>query len=417
MWRDAARAVFSRLRGYRLPEARLLRSEVSLVEDSKRLNLVLPCLSVKRTFGGAATALRLFEAMSSRFGRVRIIVLEEDETEFEPQYWPGWDLDGHKSAKNKNIAYMANRDATLKIDRGDVFIATQWATAYQVRQIMKKLCHEFQERDPRFIYLIQDFEPAFYPWSSQYLIAESTYVNGESTLAVFNTKLLMDYFHRQGYSFHREYCFEPKMNERLARLREHVGDVQKEKLILVYGRPSVHRNAFELLVEALHQWSNLFGRANEWKVVSLGEKHRTIDLGQGIEMRSSGKLTLDEYASFLARASVGLSLMVSPHPSYPPLEMADFGIRVITNRFAGKNLTERSENITSPLEASPVTIAETLKAACEEFEVRPWGNLHVGKSAFLSSDHEFPFLEPLFEELGHPLVPNGGVALLSSPNA
>jgi hypothetical protein len=369
-------------------------------------------------FGGGATALRLFEAMRSQFDRARVVVLDEDENEFEPLRWAGWDLEGRKSASDRSVAYMSNRQATLEIEAGDVFIATTWATAYQVRQFMTKLGRQFPRRNPQFIYLIQDFEPALYPFSSQYLMAESTYVNGEATLAVFNTRLLMEYFRERGYSFHREFCFEPKLNERLASLRGQRDDVSKERLMLVYGRPSVHRNAFELLVEALHHWSELFEGASRWKVVSLGEKHRTIELGRGVQLQSLGKVTLDEYASFLKRASVGLSLMVSPHPSYPPLEMADFGIRVVTNRFAGKNLAQRSENIMSPPEASPVTIAETLKAACEEFEVRPWGNNpQAGRSAFLSSDQEFPFLHSLFEELGTRPTTGRPLDPLSSPAA
>jgi len=316
-----------------------------------------------------------------------------------------WDVDTDTSTSKKSIAFLANRHSTLRIDAGDVFIATQWATAYQVREIMKKICQSFPERDQRFIYLIQDFEPAFYPWSSAYLMAESTYVNGASTLAVFNTRLLMEYFHQQGYAFYREFSFEPKINERLANLRDEIGGVPKEKLLLVYGRPSVHRNAFELLVEALHSWTDIYEAANEWQVVSLGEPHRTIEIGRGVQVKSFGKVSLHKYASFLTRASVGLSLMVSPHPSYPPLEMADFGVKVITNRFAGKNLSQRSNNILSPADASPMTIAETLKITCEEFALRPWGNLSAAKSAFLSSDQEFPFLDTLFDQLDCALQP------------
>lgn len=40
---------------------------------------------------------------------------------------------------------------------------------------------------------------------------------------------------------------------------------------------------------------------------------------------------LDTYA--------GISLMSSPHPSYPPLEMSVFGIKVITNNYSNKDLS------------------------------------------------------------------------------
>ncbi len=48
----------------------------------------------------------------------------------------------------------------------DVGIATQWWTAYPLRDLPG--CHEK-------VYLVQDFEPAFYPYSAEYLWAEETY--------------------------------------------------------------------------------------------------------------------------------------------------------------------------------------------------------------------------------------------------
>ena len=56
-------------------------------------------------------------------------------------------------------------------------------------------------------------------------------------------------------------------------------------------------------------------------------------------MRALGKLDLDAYGSLLRESAVGLSLMVSPHPSYPPLDMAHLGLRVVTNGFGPKDLS------------------------------------------------------------------------------
>ena len=40
-----------------------------------------------------------------------------------------------------------------------------------------------------------------------------------------------------------------------------------------------------------------------------------------------------------AGSAIGISLMVSPHPSYPPLEMAHLGMLVLTNGFGAKDLS------------------------------------------------------------------------------
>jgi hypothetical protein len=73
----------------------------------------------------------------------------------------------------------------------------------------------------------------------------------------------------------------------------------------------------------------------------------------------------------LRSTAVGLSLMCSPHPSYPPLEMAHFGVRTITNRFANKNLATSHDNIISVPDIAPETLAEALGQACDAFEADP----------------------------------------------
>ena len=60
--------------------------------------------------------------------------------------------------------------------------------------------------------------------------------------------------------------------------------------------------------------------------------------------------------------------MVSPHPSYPPLEMATFGIKVITNAYGSKDLTSFSQNIISLKDCSSANIAKTLMNICQNEE-------------------------------------------------
>ena len=76
-----------------------------------------------------------------------------------------------------------------------------------------------------------------------------------------------------------------------------------------------------------------------------------------------GKLSLEDYSALLSRASVGLSLMLSPHPSYPPLEMAYAGVRTITNNYECKNLSRRSPLIDTIDVITPEEIAKALDRA------------------------------------------------------
>ncbi len=49
--------------------------------------------------------------------------------------------------------------------------------------------------------------------------------------------------------------------------------------------------------------------------------------------------------------------MVSPHPSYPPLEMAIMGLAVITNSFDCKDISKHHPGIHSLDEPDPATLA------------------------------------------------------------
>jgi hypothetical protein len=97
-------------------------------------------------------------------------------------------------------------------------------------------------------------------------------------------------------------------------------------------------------------------------------------------------LTLAEYAGVLRESAVGIALMASPHPSYPPLEMAHFGLRTITNRYGhAKDLAATHPNILSVADILPATLARALSSACAAFEAAPgdgWG-LPSGRPSFL----------------------------------
>ena len=129
--------------------------------------------------------------------------------------------------------------------------------------------------------------------------------------------------------------------------------------------------------------------SGEWSVLSLGEQHPDIDLGNGTKIQSLGKASLEDYARIMAEASIGISLMESPHPSYPPLEMAAFGVRVITNAYANKDLSSLSGNIHSLPICSPDHIAEKLAALAGTYTEQP---VFDGLDEYIDGVDELPAL-------------------------
>lgn len=366
-----------------IPEIHPISLQASPLAPAPRLNLMVPALSEHHVFGGIATALRCAKGLRAAFASVRIIVTDEGHgiaPAAEAWYgrWPVLCPEPGRPVADRPDDHIVNGHPdfgrTLAVHAGDVFVATAWWTAHIAYPVLDWQDATFgpQAGVPRrLLYLIQDYEPGFYAWSSRYALAEATYRHGERTLAMFNTQILADYFEREEYRFAVSHVLEPRLNPSLAAARARMASFDKRRVILVYGRPSVERNAFGLIVAALRQWARRYPQAAQWQVVSAGEAFEPIDLGAGCTLQPVGKLSLDDYAQQLARSAIGISLMISPHPSYPPLEMAAFGAHVLTNVYANKDLSSISSRLVSLDRADPDTLARALASQCMAFDALP----------------------------------------------
>lgn len=355
--------------GYSIPEIYPLKTREGAVDVPLRLNLLVPSVDEQHVFGGIATALKFFAALQARFDcPARLIITDAPvcpQTMVKLENYKICDSEKDPDTPMQIIPMNDRSKRTLPVCKGDLFVATGWWTAYVAEEVIRWQSEHFSMKLDPLIYLVQDYEPGFYPWSSRYMLADSTYKLKVPTWAVVNSEELSDYFAKNGYQFERSWVFKPTLNDSLKkRLPEMGSEVEKKKQILVYGRPSTDRNAFELLVNALICWREQQPDAEEWTVLSAGEQHDDIDLGDGVMLRSLGKLSLDEYAQTLTESYAGVSLMVSPHPSYPPLEMAAFGVKTVTNRYANKDLSTFSENIVSLDACGSRDVAKALCDLC-----------------------------------------------------
>lgn len=372
--------------------------------SNKRINLLVPSINSEHVFGGISTALKFFEELVEKSGCASRIILTDAFPNRQALKKYGNKYRCVNSEKDCDdlhqiVPYCYRYEKTIPVSENDVFMFTGWWTAYCTQEAYVEFGEKYGVQPNPYIYFIQDYEPGFYPWSTRYLLADSTYRDQNKQIAIFNSKLLYEFFKENDYSFYKEYAFEPVLNAGLRSvLMDNVNkDVIKKKKILVYGRPTVERNAFTLVVSALRKFVEKMDNVEEWEFVSAGEYHDKVSLGKGKNLESVGKLTLAQYAEMMMETYAGISLMSSPHPSYPPLEMSEFGVKVITNTYANKDLSAFNDNIISVKNVSPDNIAEQLKKICSQFDDEYV--IKILNPEYVTNDNVFSFIKDIIDDI------------------
>lgn len=374
---------------------------VRQINDTRpRINIFLPSINQEHMFGGISTALFFFSRFTGHTGfRKRIITTDtmpyaEAAASFNEYKIVSCTEDSRDD--NEIVGFGDRHGKTIPVGENDYFIATAWWTAFHAQKIIRWQQETYAKPVKKMIYFIQDFEPGFYPWSSRYALSDSTYRFKYPQAALFNSSILYTFFKDNQYKFETEFVFEPVLNAKLKQSLDKTLSFNKKKQILIYGRPSVDRNAFSLILEAFKIWVWQQPDVHDWQLISVGEQHSDINLGNGMILSSKGKLTLEKYADILKESAVGISLMISPHPSYPPMEMAMFGMGVISNTYANKQLSDWHENINS-IDLSVDNLVEAVSDICDKFTKNPdsFLNKKLLKKEYMEQNNQFGFMEEL----------------------
>lgn len=361
--------------GLRPQESGLVETKPLLSYPSRnrrpRLNLLTPTVNPHQTFGGVATALRLFDDLAGALGEdfdLRIVATDADiePTAYEKlsDYTPAPCAATLDIGRRLIVDAFQREGGRLDLRAGDIFLATAWWTALLARDLERDRTRLFGGALP-LVYLIQDEETYFQGRGSRYALAASTYRNADQTIAVVNSEELYSTITAK-YRFSESYCLPYAINPELA-LGLH--PAPRERLFLVYGRPHVARNTFELIIDALFCWQQRDPiRASRWRIAFLGEDFPPSRVYPVQNADVPGKVSLAQYGDYLSRASVGVSLMLSPHPSYPPLEMAEAGMITVTNDFEGRSLRGRFEDMITIEHPEPAALADAIEAAVARAE-------------------------------------------------
>jgi O-antigen biosynthesis protein len=338
-------------------------------EEGVRFNLLVPTIDPKQIYGGITTAIAVFNQIRKANPEAHFRVLVTDsgvDAKEVASLFEGFDFQtlGSETQSGNSVVDCCNRiRRPLELISGDIFIATAWWTALNAYRLQDEQQKLFKSSN-KIVYLIQDYEPGFYGWSTKYQLAKATYYLGDRTLAIFNSEELAN-FMNQRFHFPHSMVLPYTPNPKIDRSLSHE---KREPIILFYSRISAARNCFDLGIDGLALWRRRNPDKAHWRICCIGEAFDPPLAASLINYEITGKMSLDEYASLLSRASVGLSLMISPHPSYPPLEMAFAGMETISNKYENKDLTYRSERITSLESLSVDSVADAVEQAVSRVE-------------------------------------------------
>lgn len=329
-------------------------------DAAPHLNLLIGEVREGGVFAGVHTALTVARELADRLGmKLRVVMLDftsvDNDTATAERFI-------RTTLKIENVS-VVTRECLRDKDFGvrDVWLATHSKTAHAA-QVAANI--GLIDRT-RVAYLIQDYEPGFSAWSTQSVIATSTYRAG--FVPIVNSTPLWRFLNEQeGLRIDRALVFAPSFElERLkatAEARESAPVVK----VLFYARPSKHRNLYELGISALRATVlALDADAPQVSFFSAGEPHDPIDLGGGHTLVSLGRLGWQEYFAFLATTQVLLSLQQSPHPSHPPFDAAISGAFAVTNDFSDTRagLHPRIAAVTADPESLADAIATAIAAS------------------------------------------------------
>ena len=210
--------------------------------------------------------------------------------------------------------YDGSAGASLeKVPECDVAIATLWVTAYGVAHFTGA---------KRKFYLIQDFEPMFYPASTLYALTEETYrlglyglCNTDNLKQIYGTE-----YDGKGWSF------TPAIDPTVFHARGRVERMPEDPAtVFVYARPGHWRNCWEMASLALEELKDRLG--DRVRIVTAGSW--AVPEGGYSGMHHYGLLDYRATGELYRTCDIGLALTVSKHPSYLPLELMACGVPVV----------------------------------------------------------------------------------------
>lgn len=319
-----------------------------------RVTLVTDSLGSDSLFGGVATSLILAALWANESGRPLRVLTRNGGPKPEAcraiLEMAGIPLSGNPEF----VRHPPMGRDLVDVVPEDLWLTTSWWTTASVRQSV----------DPnRVVYLLQEDERSFYPSGDQALRAWHEMTRHEGLTIVNSHRLFRflvesgaDNLEGSGMSFDGSFST--------------FADIQRiphegRRILAFYSRPNHPRNLWALGLDVLRKtFDEGVLDPKGWELHYMGAGTPLLNLS-GVPSVVHTTLPWSEYADLLGRIDVGLSLMSTPHTSYPPLDMLAAGGLVVTNSWPGKTELEQYGNRLVVAEPTTDDLVEGLRLAAE----------------------------------------------------
>ena len=304
-----------------------------------RLSIVTDSVGSASLFGGVGTALVLSALLANRMGATLRLITRDDPPD---AYAVGRVLAANGVILETPLEAVfapAKSGRELPISDDDFFLSTSWWTT---RALLSSV------RRDRLAYLLQEDERMFYPHGDERVCCRQTMYE-PGLMIVVNSELLFDHLADGPEAIpdlaERGHWFEPAFPAAGRTLAS--PEANGRRKFFFYARPNNLRNLFATGLEAIsHAIAAGTLHPAEWDIHLVGKDVPDLLFPRGVRPRRVEGLNWNDYHDLVASMDAGLVLMDTPHPSYPPLDLAAHGAAVLTNAHGLKtDLSCYSRNI------------------------------------------------------------------------
>lgn len=237
-----------------------------------------------------------------------------------------------------------------RVDDEEVLMATHWSTV--------ALAESVRSQVGEIMYFVQDFEPAFYPMGSEYILAENTY---RKNLYAITSGPWCAHMLKRDYAMEAD-SFQFPVDGDIYNPAA-AGEEPRIKRLLFFAKPEMARRCFLIGTMALREFHRI---KPEYEILFFGSGSAKQHAQDYSVTYLDVVPTLNDLAKLYATSAAGL-VFSTTNPSLVPYEMMACGLPVVDLNRPGNEVNyDGRHDIALLADADPVLMARDMAAMLDD---------------------------------------------------